>query len=57
MLATTFCLMYGQGKALYGKAGSMTEVIAGFHEEEKTILWGFALMFFFYGKIKLFGLL
>jgi hypothetical protein len=50
MLSTTFCLVYGQGKALYGKLGSIKEVLIGCEAEETQILTGFVIMFFFYGN-------
>ena len=49
MLVTTFCLVYGQGKALYGKLGSIKEVVDGFAKEQHGILLGFVIMFFFFG--------
>lgn len=50
MLHTTTSVVYGQGKALYGRIGAVAEVLEGFKAEQGTVLYSFLLMIFTYGE-------
>ena len=51
MLHTTFCMVFGQGKALYGRVGAVKEVVMGYREEQDGVLYGFVFMLFTFGML------